>query len=64
LFSGDYGWMELFPLLIIELHDWLLPGQGTSHNFLKALTEFEFDVITRGENCFCFNNRILRAHAD
>src|SRR6266851_270579 len=36
LFSKNYQWMDVFPLLIIELHDEMLPGQGIARNFLKA----------------------------
>lgn len=59
VFCDNYLWMRHFPLIIVELHDWMLPGKGTSQRFLKALGEFDFDVVMRGENCFCFNNDIL-----
>jgi FkbM family methyltransferase len=62
LFRRNYGWLAKFPLLIIELHDWLLPGEGNSRNFLKALSHFDFDFTYRGENAFCFNNAILNAY--
>jgi FkbM family methyltransferase len=62
LFSKNYQWIDSFPLVIIELHDEMLPGQGNARNFLKALTEFDFDFMFRGENAFCYNNRILRAY--
>jgi FkbM family methyltransferase len=60
LFSGNFGWMDLFPMIVIELHDWMLPGQGNSRNFLKALAAYDFDFMFRGENVFCFNNRLLK----
>ena len=63
LFAKDYGWMDVFPLIIIELHDWMLPGEGNARNFLKAVTQFDFDFVYRGENVFCFNNRLLRDFA-
>ena len=37
LFSGDTAWMNRFPLIIIELHDWMLPFSGSSKSFLKAI---------------------------
>jgi FkbM family methyltransferase len=61
LFSGDFGWLEQIPLLIIELHDWMLPGKANSRNFLKAISSFDFDFVFLGENVFCFNNRLLRS---
>ena len=55
LFSKNTEWVGDFPLVVIELHDWLLPFQGTSHNFLKTLAAHDFEVVHRGENLFCFN---------
>lgn len=59
LFDGDTSWLENFPLVIIELHDWLLPFSGSSKNFLKAVSQHEFDFVYRGENIFLFNRNIL-----
>jgi FkbM family methyltransferase len=59
LFERNTEWLERFPLVIIELHDWLLPGEGNSQNFFKALVAHDFDFVFRGENSFCFNNRLL-----
>ena len=61
LFSGDVEWLSTIPLVIIELHDWMLPGESTARNFLRAISSFDFDVMHRGENTFCFNNALLRA---
>jgi FkbM family methyltransferase len=63
LFSGDVGWVDAFPLLIVELHDWMLPGSANSRNFLRAISALDMDFIYRGENAFCFNNRLLSAYA-
>jgi len=41
-------------VMIIELHDWLMPGQGTSRNFFKRLAENNFDVVLQGENLLLF----------
>ena len=59
LFEKDTGWVEQFPLIIIELHDWLLPFQGSSRNFLKTIAALDFDFVHRGENIFCFNRTLL-----
>jgi len=63
LFRKNYAWMDKFPLIIIELHDWMLPGEGNARNFMKALLEFNFDFVFRGEDVFCFNNRLLKDFA-
>jgi FkbM family methyltransferase len=60
LFSKNTGWFDRFALVIIELHDWLLPGQANSRNFLRTICDNDFDFTYRGENAFCFNNRLLR----
>lgn len=59
LFEGGTEWMNYFPLLIIELHDWMLPFSGSSRNFIKAVAAHDFDFVHRGENIFLFNRKIL-----
>lgn len=61
LFAGASGWLEIAPLVIVELHDWMLPGEAVSRNFLRAISTYDFDFIYFGENVFCFNNTRLRA---
>jgi len=61
LFESNVDWVDQFALMIIELHDWMLPGEGSSRNFLKSISKFNFDVLVRGENTFCFNNRLLKS---
>jgi len=60
LFSKNIEWMKDFPLIIVELHDWMLPFSGSSKNFLKAVAQHEFDFVHRGENIFLFNRDILK----
>jgi FkbM family methyltransferase len=61
LFKGNVNWMKKFPLIIIELHDWMLPFSGSSRNFIKAISKFDFDFIYKGENIFLFNKKILKS---
>ncbi|MBH5294795.1 FkbM family methyltransferase [Salmonella enterica] len=42
---------------IIELHDWLYPGEGTSGPFLRLCGQRDRDFIYRGENIFSVSNR-------
>ena len=60
LFAKNTAWVDRFALIIIELHDWLFPGDGNSRNFLRTIASHDFDFTYRGENAFCFNNRLLR----
>lgn len=60
LFKVETNWLDLFALIIIELHDWMLPFSGSSKNFLKAVSDYEFDLVYKGENLFLFNRKILQ----
>jgi hypothetical protein len=72
VFEAPAAWLASTTMLIIELHDWLLPGQGTSKNFLRRIVEHNFDVVLQGENLILFqvpdgnqtNDRSLHTHAD
>lgn len=59
LFSSNAEWVDEFAMIIIELHDWMLPFQGTSRNFLKVISHYDFDLLHKGENIFLFNRRLL-----
>lgn len=50
LFNGNTDWVSEFPLLVVELHDWMLPGRGTSSSFLRCMGEARRDFFWRGEN--------------
>jgi FkbM family methyltransferase len=52
LFSRNTEWADRFPVLIIELHDWMLPGAGSAQNFLRWAASRERDFIYIGENVF------------
>jgi FkbM family methyltransferase len=56
LFAADTGWAERFPLLIIELHDWLMPRAGTSRSFLRWAADRDRDFVYVGENIFSIAN--------
>lgn len=56
LFSADTAWIDAFPLLIVELHDWLLPGQGSARNFIRCMAERDRDFVYIGENVFSIRN--------
>ncbi|MGH8700798.1 MAG: FkbM family methyltransferase [Burkholderiales bacterium] len=56
LFSRDTDWIDRFPVLIIELHDWLFCGQGGSASFLRAIAARNRDFVLFGENVFSIAN--------
>lgn len=46
LFAGDTSAIDLFPVILMEPHDWLHPGCATSHSFFSyhAKTGREFSM--------------------
>ncbi len=52
LFSANTGWIQEFPIMIIELHDWMLTNQANSRNFLKTISTYHRDFVYIGENVF------------
>jgi FkbM family methyltransferase len=58
LFRDDTTWIEAFPLLIIELHDWLLPESASSASFLQAIAPLRRDFVYFSENIFSIRNPI------
>jgi FkbM family methyltransferase len=60
LFSRHSARFNEFPLVIIELHDWMLPHEANSHNFLRWHTANERDFVFFGENVFSISNSIFQ----
>jgi len=56
LFSKNTDWVALFPLIIIELHDWLMPRQGSSKSFLRTIAQYDRDFLFVGENVVSIAN--------
>lgn len=45
LFAENVDWLDQFPILLIELHDWMLPGRLVTRNFLKAISTRDRDFV-------------------
>lgn len=58
LFSRNLEWVNQTPCIIIELHDWLLPGCGTSRSFLQCISGLDRDFVHIGENIFSIANNL------
>lgn len=52
LFRQNTGWIDRFAILVIELHDWMLPHQSNSRNFLKAISQYDRDFVYSNESIF------------
>jgi FkbM family methyltransferase len=50
LFDGDCSVIDQFPLIVMEPHDWLLPGQLTSHGFFRFHAAACRELIVNHEN--------------
>ena len=58
LFSKNTEWVDQFPLLIIELHDWMLPKTANSNQFLQVISKLDRDFVYMSENVFSISNSI------
>ena len=56
LFKSNLDWIKKCPLIMIELHDWMLPYKSNSRFFLQAIAQRNRDFILAGENIFSVNN--------
>ncbi len=56
LFAANTGWVDRFRVLVIELHDWMLPGQANSRNFLRTVSQYDRDFVYVAENVFSISN--------
>ena len=56
LFEKNTGWIERAMVLVVELHDWMLPKCGTSRNFLRVISGHDRDFVHFGENVFSVRN--------
>ena len=50
LFSGNTEWVQQAAAVIIEPHDWMMPGAATSRPFQRLFGALDRDLLIRGEN--------------
>lgn len=63
LFSANTDWLASMPLVIVELHDWMLPKQGTAAPFLRCIAGLDRDFVFLGESVFSIDNALPGAAA-
>lgn len=56
LFQKNTSWVDKFDVIMVETHDWMLPGEAISRPLLKILGEHDRDLIFKGENLFSVKN--------
>lgn len=50
LFETNLDWLDQAFAVVIEPHDWMLPGQHSSKTFMQAMSSRNFEVFIVGEN--------------
>jgi FkbM family methyltransferase len=50
LFSANTDWIERTYVVVIEPHDWMLPGELSSQSFQQAMSRYPFELCIKGEN--------------
>jgi FkbM family methyltransferase len=58
LFDGDCSTVAQFPIIIMEPHDWFLPGQGTSLGFFKFHAAAERELLILHENVVSIDRQV------
>ncbi len=56
LFGSHYEWINRTMIIVVELHDWMLPRSANSQNCLRALSRYSRDFVCWGENVFSIRN--------
>jgi FkbM family methyltransferase len=59
LFAANTEWVDRTPIIIIELHDWLMPGLANSRAFLQCIAGRNRDFVYVGENIFSIDNALV-----
>ncbi len=57
VFSANTDWVDQTPILIVEIHDWLLPGARTSQTFLQCVAGKDRGFHFIGENIYSIGYR-------
>jgi len=59
VFIAECEWVKIVPLIIVEIHDWMMPRARSSHPVLQRLLQADRDFVIIGENLFCMPNKPL-----
>lgn len=50
VFAANLAWLDEVTVVMVEPHDWMLPGKGSSHTMQMAMAARSFEVLISGEN--------------
>ncbi len=54
LFSANTDWVDDVQALVVETHDWMLPGQAVANNLLSVISQKPRDFVIHGEHIISF----------
>jgi FkbM family methyltransferase len=54
LFSANTDWVDHSQALVVETHDWMLPGQAGANNLLQVISRTPRDFVIHGEHIVSF----------
>lgn len=61
LFQSNTNWINNFPIIIIELHDWMIKKQNISSNFIKKISKIKNkDIFIKNENLVVVNYNLIK----
>lgn len=61
LFKSNLDWINKTQVMIVEIHDWMLPGKATSRPLQQAMGTRNFELVISGENLIYFNQNTVSA---
>jgi FkbM family methyltransferase len=59
VFARNTEWVQKTPLIVVEIHDWMLPRQGTALPFLRCIAQYDRDFVHISENIFSISNSLM-----
>lgn len=54
LFAANTDWVDKLQALVVETHDWMLPGQAGANNLLRVISRTPRDFVIHGEHIVSF----------
>lgn len=57
LFAENLDWIDETEVILVEIHDWMMPGKRTSASLQRAMGVRDFELVISGENLIYFNQR-------
>ncbi len=64
LFQSNLEWLDITPIVVIELHDWMFPEKAVSRNFLQTIASRNRLIVTRNEHIWVISPELLRQAID